>query len=178
MTAMLTTRRIWIALASAALALAAVGAGAEELQFKANLSGAAQLPEPTGSKATGECTLVVHDGEKKVTYTISVTDLSNAVTAELHLGGPTANGPVVIKLFPAHGAAAKKGPFTGVLAEGTFTAADLMGPMQGSPIADLVDELREGSAYVNIHTNDGVDGSKPGPGNYRLGEIRGQFAAK
>ncbi|MFO1392856.1 MAG: CHRD domain-containing protein [Steroidobacteraceae bacterium] len=175
---MFTTRRIWIALAGAALALAAMTAGAEELQFKASLTAAAQLPEPTASKATGECTLVVHEDDKKITYTLSVTDLSNAVTAELHLGGPTANGPAVFKLFPRHGASAKRGPFTGVLAEGTITAADLTGPMQGSPIADLVDELREGSAYVNIHTNDGTDGSKPGPGNYRLGEIRGQFGPK
>ena len=175
---MFTIKRIWIPLASAALILVATTAGAAELQFQAKLNGAAQLPEPTASKATGECTLVVHDGEKKITYSLSVTDLSNAVTAELHLGGPTANGPVVFKLFPRHGEATKKGPFTGVLAEGTITAADLMGPMQGSPIADLVDELREGSAYVNIHTNDGVDGSKPGPGNYRLGEIRGQFGPK
>ena len=123
-------------------------------------------------------TLTVHDGGKKISYTLSVTDLQNAATAELHLGGPNVNGPAVVKLFPAHGAAAKKGPFTGVLAEGTITAADLLGPMLGSPLSDLVDELRAGNAYVNIHTNDGVDPPNSGPGDYRLGEIRGQIEMK
>ena len=50
--------------------------------------------------------------------------------------------------------------------------------MQGSSLSDLVDELKAGNAYVNIHTNDGVDPPNSGPGDFRLGEIRGQFEAK
>ncbi|MFO1408648.1 MAG: CHRD domain-containing protein [Steroidobacteraceae bacterium] len=173
-----TRSRIWIPLATAAIALASLGARAEELKFVASLNGAAQLPEPTGSKATGECTLVVHDGDKKISYTLSVTNLENPSGADIHLGSTSMNGPSVVKLFPVHGAAAKKGPYTGVLAEGTITASDLAGPMQGSPLADLVDELKGGNAYVNVHTNDGVDPPNSGPGDFRLGEIRGQFAAK
>ncbi len=83
-----------------------------------------------------------------------------------------------MKLFPAHGATAKNGSFTGVLVEGTITAADLIGPMLGAPLSDLVLELRDGKTYVNIHTNDGVNPQNPGPGNYRTGEIRGQIEMK
>ncbi len=172
------TRRTWVAMAAAALTLAAMPAVAEELRFEATLTGAAQLPEPTKSKATGELKLTVHDGEKKISYTLTVTDLQNAYSSELHLGGPATNGPGVVKLFPARGATVKKGPFTGVLAEGTITAADLTGPMLGSSLADLVYELRDGKAYVNIHTNDGANPQNPGPGNYRIGEIRGQIEMK
>ncbi|MFO1395106.1 MAG: CHRD domain-containing protein [Steroidobacteraceae bacterium] len=175
---MLTRSRIWVPIATAAIALASLGAHAEELKFAASLNGAAQLPEPTGSKATGECVLVVHDGGKKISYTLTVTDLVNPSGADIHLGGVNMNGQSVVKLFPVHGASAKKGPFTGVLAEGTITAADLAGSMQGSPLSDLVDELEAGNAYVNVHTNDGVDPPNSGPGDFRLGEIRGQFAKK
>lgn len=175
---MLTTRHTWVALAATALTLTAMTAFAEELQFGATLSGAAQLPDPTRSDATGELKLTVHDGEKKISYTLTVTNLQNAYSSELHLGDPSTNGPGVVKLFPAHGAAAKRGSFTGVLAEGTITAADLIGPLLGSPLSDLVYELRDGKTYVNIHTNDGSNSQKPGPGNYRTGEIRGQIEMK
>jgi hypothetical protein len=163
---------------TAALALAAFSVHSEELHFTAKLNGAAQLPEPTNSKATGELNLTVQDGGKKISFTLTVTDLQNAATAELHLGSPTINGPVIFKLFPAHGATAKKGAFSGVLVEGTLTAAEMLGPMAGSPLSDLVDELRAGNAYVNIHTNDGMDPPESGPGDYRKGEIRGQIEMK
>jgi hypothetical protein len=172
---MTTLRRYWLPAATAAIALASLSLHAEELRFVAELTGAAQQPEPTSSKATGECVLVVRDGGKSIAYTLTVTDLSNATTSELHLGGKAMNGPGVVKLFPAHGATAKKGPYSGVLAEGTITAADLRGTMQGSSLSDLIDELKVGNAYVNIHTNDGVDPPESGPGDYRTGEIRGQF---
>jgi len=175
---MLTTRHTWAAMAAAALALAATPALGEDLHFAATLTGAAQLPDPTDSKATGELELTVHDGDKKISYTLSVTDLQNAYSCDLHLGGPSTNGPSIARLFPVHGATAKNGSFTGVLAEGTITASDLIGPMLGAPLPDLVFELRDGKAYVNIHTHDGVNPNKPGPGNYRTGEIRGQIEMK
>ncbi len=171
---MFTMRRIWVSLAAAGLLLATLTAHAEE-RFQAKLTGAAQLPEPTLSKAEGTFVAVTSDDGKKISYTLSVTNLDNANTAELHLGSPVMNGPVVVKLFPRHGAAPKKGAFNGVLVEGTIVAGDLQGSMQGSPLSDLIDQMREGSAYVNVHTNDGSESSKPGPGNYRLGEIRGQI---
>lgn len=175
---MLTTRRICIPLAAVAFALAAHSLHAEELHFEAKLTGAAQLPEPTKSQATGEVQLTVQEGGKKISYTLTVTKLQNAATAELHLGSPNMNGPAVVRLFPVHGATARKGDFSGVLAEGTITSADLTGPLLGSPLTDLVDQMREGSAYVNIHTNDGVDPPDSGPGDYRKGEIRGQIEMK
>ncbi len=40
----------------------------------------------------------------------------------------------------------------GVLMRGSFTAADLTGPLAGMSIADLVAMLEGGGAYVNVHT--------------------------
>lgn len=175
---MLRTKHIWLAIATAALALTNLPAAAADASFEAKLTGASQLPEPTDSKAEGLVVVTISEDGKKVAYTLSVTNLSNAYSAELHLGSPSANGPAVVKLYPRHGAGPRKGEFTGVLVEGTITAGDLQGSMLGAPLVDLVEEIRAGDAYVNVHTNDGLDGSKPGPGNYRLGEIRGQIEAK
>jgi hypothetical protein len=177
-TYMSTITRAWMLTAAAVMGLVGAAANAQEPSFTATLTGAAQLPDPTTSKATGTVEFVVVDNGKKINYTLTVTDLQNPVTAELHLGGTDMNGPAVVRLFPTHGFDVKHGSFTGVLAEGTITAASLLGSMQGSPLSDLIDEMRDGSAYVNIHTSDGIEGSKPGPGNYRLGEIRGQIAPK
>ena len=51
-----------------------------------------------------------------------------------------------------------------MLAEGTITAGDLTGPLLGSALADLIEQIREGNTYVNVHTEAN-----------RLGEIRGQI---
>jgi hypothetical protein len=132
------------------------------------------VPDPIKTDATGELRLVVSDDGRKVRYVLTVKDILNPAAADLHIGPANANGPLVVKLFPVGGAAAKKGPFSGVLAEGTFDASDLVGPLTGAELEELLEQVRIGSAYVNVHTNDGTDPPNSGPGDYRLGEIRGQ----
>jgi hypothetical protein len=168
-------KRIWIPLAAASLALAAFSANAQQNTFSAKMTGASELPEPVPSKATAELKLVVSPDGKKISYTLTATDIRNAASADIHLGPDTANGPLVVKLFPVNGATAKKGDFTGVLAEGSFTAADLIGPLKGSDLSDLIDQIREGNTYSNIHTNDGTGAPNTGPGDFEHGEIRGQI---
>ena len=81
------------------------------------------------------------------------------------------NGPIVAFLYGP--VAAGGGRTDGVLAEGTITAANLIGPLAGHPLSDLVTALDTGNAYANVHTNDGVDGVNTGPGDFPGGEIRG-----
>jgi hypothetical protein len=88
---------------------------------------------------------------------------------------PGQNGPIVVWLYPS--TAPVPGPpgagrTDGVLAEGTITAANLTGPLTGHPLSDLVEAMRTGNAYVNLHTNDGVDGINTGAGDFPGGEIR------
>jgi hypothetical protein len=170
-----STRRLLISLASAVLALAASAAPAAELVFTATLNGAAQLPEPVNTKAEGTLRLAVSDDGKQIAYTLTVANIANPAAADIHLGSPTQNGPVVVKLFPMDGTAPKQGPFNGVLAEGTINAANLTGPLAGGGLSDLVEQLQQGNVYANVHTNDGKDPPNSGPGDYRLGEIRGQL---
>jgi hypothetical protein len=61
-----------------------------------------------------------------------------------------------------------------VLATGTITAANLVGPLAGHPLSDLIAAMSTGNAYVNVHTNDGVGAPNSGPGDFPGGEIRSQ----
>jgi hypothetical protein len=49
----------------------------------------------------------------------------------------------------------------------------LVGSLKGAPLAALLDSIRVGHAYVNVHTSDGS--KTAGPGNFPGGEIRGQL---
>ncbi len=88
------------------------------------------------------------------------------------------NGPIVVWLYPSTAPVAGPlggGPINGTIAQGVITAANLMGPLAGRPLAELIAELQSGNAYVNVHTNDGVDPTNTGPGDFPGGEIRGNF---
>jgi hypothetical protein len=61
-----------------------------------------------------------------------------------------------------------------VLATGALASTNLVGPLAGHPIADLVAAMQTGGAYVNILTDDG-SGSGEKPGNFTNGEVRGQI---
>lgn len=165
-------KRALLTLLAAVLAVPALAA---EVTYTVQLSGADNVPDAIKTPATGELQLVVSANARSVQYVLKVQDLDNAAAGDIHLGPPGANGPLVVKLFPVGGARPKKGPFSGVLAQGTFDGSDLIGPMAGATLEELLEQFRDGNAYCNVHTNDGMDPPNSGPGDYRLGEIRGQI---
>jgi len=171
---MFTSRNVLISLVAAA-ACFALPAQAADRVFTATMDGAQCLPDPIQTPATGTVELRVSADGKKIDYKITLAKLSNPSHSDLHIGGPGQNGQPVVKLWPVGGATAKRGEFTGVLVEGSFDAGDFTGPMTGSPLSDLLEEVRAGNTYVNVHTYDGVDPPYSGPGDYRVGEIRGQL---
>jgi hypothetical protein len=168
-----TLTRALLPIAAAALALAALPAVAAEVTYKVDLTGADNVPEPIKTPATGQFEMTASANGQSVSYALTVKDIENIVEADIHLGPAGANGPLVVKLF--HSNAPKKGKFSGVLAQGRFDASDLTGPMKGAPLSDLLEQFAEGNAYINVHTSDGMDPPNSGPGDYRLGEIRGQI---
>lgn len=157
-----------------AIALAWVAAAAQaDPVYTAQLDGAQNLPEPVTTAAKGTIELALSADRKSVAYKVYVEKLSNPSAADVHLGAASQNGPLVVKLWPKGTAAPRKGEVSGLLASGTFDAGDLVGPMTGATVAELIEELEAGNLYVNVHTHDGVDPPNSGPGDYRLGEIRG-----
>ena len=171
---MFNSRNVLISLVAAA-ACCAIPAQAADSVFKANMDGAQCLPEPVKTTATGAVELRLSADGKTISYKITLDKLLNPSQADLHFGSPSQNGQSVVKLWPKGNAAGKRGEFTGVLVEGSFDAGDFVGPMTGSTMAEFIEEIRAGNAYVNVHTYDGVDPPYSGPGDYRSGEIRGQL---
>ena len=161
-------------LAAALLALIATPALANDT-FVAKMDGASCVPNPIKTTATGEVKLELVDQGNSLAYTVTVQDLTNPHDVDLHLGPPGANGPLVVKLFPQGKDRPKLGSVSGVIAQGKFQYDDLTGPLNQASLGEFVQELRAGNVYVNVHTNDGSDPPDSGPGDYRLGEIRGQF---
>jgi len=99
--------------------------------------------------------------------------------AHIHMQAKGLSGPIVVWFFPSVTSTAPLpgggGAHHGMLAQGTFTAADLRGPLAGHPLSDLIAAINAGNTYVNIHTDDGVAPANTGPGDFPGGEVRGQL---
>jgi hypothetical protein len=164
-------RRTAVAL-TLALALVPSAAGAGSGNFRAHLTGDEEVPA-NESLAQGQAIVEVNEDETEISYRLIASNIENVVASHIHVGAAGVNGPVVAFLFgnvPAGG-----GRTDGVLATGTITAADLVGPLVGQPLSVLIDEIESGNAYVNVHTNDGIAPANTGPGDFPGGEIRGQL---
>jgi hypothetical protein len=132
--------------------------------FTAALSGSNEVPEVT-TEATGDATLTI-DGAQ-IEYTINVLDIENALVAHIHTGREGQNGPVRLNLCGTPDPVASPPPpctsGSGVLVTGTS------GTTVGDPpitFDELVEAIRNDSAYVNVHTTQNQGG-----------EIRGQIVA-
>jgi hypothetical protein len=156
--------------------LAVVGAATADnvtnRNFFAHLSGDEEVP-PRETRAVGQAVFQVSDDGTEIAYTLIVANIENVVAAHIHVAPVGVNGPIVAFLagpFPPGG-----GRFDGVLAQGTITAADLIGPLAEHPLSDLVNAIEAGNTYVNVHTDDGVAPPNTGPGDFPGGEVRGQI---
>jgi hypothetical protein len=158
-------RKLRIVIASLVLTLVAAGTvvAAGETFFRAKLAGSFEVPVNT-SKATGHAQFWLNSDGTQLRYRLLVSRIENVTQAHIHVGPLGINGPVVLFLYPsAPPPVLIPGPFSGILNEGTATAANLIGPLAGQPLSALVAALESGGAYVNVHTS-----QLPG------GEIRGQ----
>ncbi|MDH4126203.1 MAG: CHRD domain-containing protein [Gammaproteobacteria bacterium] len=145
------------------------------VNFRAHLSGEQEVPI-RDTDATGEAVFQLSRDGSQLNYRLIVANIDNVVASHIHLGPAGTNGAVVAFLFGAVPAAG--GRSDGVLAVGSITAANLVGPLAGQELSVLVEALATGGAYVNVHTNDGVAPTNTGPGDFPGGEIRGQIKGK
>src|SRR5213593_1543145 len=127
-------------------------------RFMATLSGASSRPTPITTTATGtaEFTYVADLGT--LFYRIDVGPIDSVTVAHIHAPADTGSTiGVVLNLFLGP----TKGPgFSGTLAQGV--GGDLGAPA-GMTMDSLLVLLRNGHAYVNVHTR-----------AHPAGEIRGQ----
>jgi hypothetical protein len=142
--------------ASATLAFAAFN------QSHAHLSGANEVP-PVDTHGQGQATFKLSEDGTQLEYELNAANLSSPILqAHIHLGPAGENGPVVAFLFgpvPAPGVVNN-----GRLSSGTIEANDLIGPLAGQPLSELVEAIEAGNTYVNVHTDQNGGG-----------EVRGQI---
>jgi hypothetical protein len=135
--------------------------------FKASLTGTGEVitsdsSTPGTSLATGRAVFWMTEDGRSIHFRLEVHNITGVFQAHIHLNGPGVNGPVVVFLFKS---ATPTGTVNGLLSQGTFTAADLTGPLAGHSLGELLTDIRSGDAYVNVHTLP----------NHPGGEIRGQL---
>jgi hypothetical protein len=171
-------RLVIFAAALAALAGAAIAFAGFNQNFGTHLRGRTEVPV-RDTAAQGQALFHLSDNGLAMQYKLIVANIENAFMAHIHIAPAGVNGPIAVWLYPGTtpGVTAPlgQGRLDGVIAEGTFTAANFTGPLAGHPMSDLVNAIQTGNAYVNVHTNDGVDGTNTGPGDFPGGEIRAQL---
>jgi hypothetical protein len=133
--------------------------------FRTHLTGNEEVP-PVDTRAQGQAIFQLSKDGTELSFKLIVANIQNVTQAHIHLGAFGVNGPVVVWLYPAGPPAQLiPGRFQGVLAEGVITeATTLFGPLAGQSLSDLLDAIRAGNTYVNVHTS-----------QFPPGEIRGQI---
>lgn len=141
-----------------------VPAAAKDTTFVAPLSGGQEV-EPVDTNATGVAVFHLSKRGTELSYKLNVANIEDVMMAHIHLAEAGVNGPVAVWLYPsAPPPQLITGRTDGTLATGTITDGNLVGPLAGMTVADLVEQIEAGNAYVNVHTE-----ANPG------GEIRGQI---
>jgi hypothetical protein len=124
--------------------------------YATSMNGANERPNPVTTSATGNAYL--EGGSAALRYHITVSNMTGVTAAHIHRGTASEAGPILRTLFMP---TSPTGAVNGTLTTGAFTATD------GNQITmdSLLVLMRNGNAYVNVHTT-----ANPG------GEIRGQVA--
>ena len=130
--------------------------------FHAILEGEEEVP-PVDSDAKGAAIFRTSNDETELNYRLIVANIEDVTAAHIHLAPRGENGDIVAFLFDPE--EPTEGRTNGVLASGTITSADLVGPLEGSTLSELINEMEAGNTYVNVHTVE-----------HPSGEIRGQIS--
>lgn len=141
---------------------------AKNSDFVANLTGSAEVP-PVQTNATGTAYFKINKDSTKLMYTVKLSNADSVIAAHIHYAPSGENGPPVAWLYPSptkHKHVVTQGTVNGVLKSGTLTSANLLGPLKGATIKDLIRVINHDSAYVNVHNK-----------AHKSGLIRGQIHA-
>lgn len=153
-----------------AVGVVAAAPGGDNRNFVAHLTGDQEAPVPVDTSAQGQAKLQLSKDGTELDFKLIVANIENILQAHIHCGAPGVAGPVVAFLYPAGPPPVLiPGRFSGVLSQGTITAASIIPrpdsaecPGGVANFEELLEKMRSGEAYVNVHTT-----AFPG------GEIRG-----
>jgi len=149
--------------------------------FKATLRGINETPGPVATQATGSFTATLSSDGTTLSYTVTYANLNAQVLfSHIHFGLAKETGGIMVFLCGPPAGTPMTGPPAGFpnppacpdtlsgTVSGTVTAANVVGPnSQGiTPAADfakVVQAMREGAAYVNVHSSRSPGGEIRGP---------------
>jgi hypothetical protein len=113
------------------------------------------------TSAIGFVSLTVNPQRTGVSYVVLVDRITGVTTVKLHESKAGATGKAIAILYAGP---TKRASFSGVLAQGSLGASDLLGPLKGKSLSDFLALMRAGQIYMNIGTT-----------RHPNGEIRGQL---
>lgn len=153
-------RRIFLLLLVLALSLSitAVAAANGPHNFRAHLNGGGEVP-PVDTSAQGQAIFQLSSDGSSLDFKLIVANIEDVFASHIHCAPAGVNGPVGVTLFGG----ATVSP-DGILSQGTITAPNAGNACGWESLADVVDAIDAGGAYVNVHTT-----ANPG------GEVRGQL---
>ncbi|HYE60224.1 MAG TPA: CHRD domain-containing protein [Candidatus Kapabacteria bacterium] len=149
------------------VALVAFPASAQVDTYKHTLSTTMTGNEEVSAvstNATGDAVFHVGANEDMIHYVLNVYNGNDVTMAHLHCGRPGESGPDIVPLYTNSAGA----DVHGQLASGTIIATDLMTKASTcnpniQNMNHLIQAMREGTIYVNVHT-----------AQHPQGELRGQ----
>ncbi|WP_420320764.1 CHRD domain-containing protein [Flagellimonas sp.] len=140
--------------------LVAAKASLTKFNFNTSLKGRNEVPA-VDSQGTGQASVKIAKDEKSIYFKVTASNVENVRAMHFHMAPAGQNGGVVAFLFSNPNQ--PSGPQNGVLAEGTLTEANVIGALAGD-LDGLIEAIRSGNIYVNLHTS-----AVPS------GELRGQL---
>jgi CHRD domain len=168
--------RVKLAVGVAALAAVAVAgtvavAGGGN-SIREELTGFEEDPLVRSTTGNGSFQARIHESQQRLSYRLRYADLEGDILqAHIHLGGRHQSGGIIVFLCsnlpdpPAPTPACPPAPGS---VSGTLGPADVVGPadqgIAAGEFAELVDAIRAGVTYANVHTS-----------KYTGGEIRAQL---
>jgi hypothetical protein len=160
-------KRLFCGAAVAAFLISASPASAQVVNMVATLTGAEETTATPGvlgllTGAVGTATVAVDATNQEIAVTLNLFNFATATTAgHIHVGPRGVAGPVVLNFPTTLPGRTGDFPMTFRLGTAAFVARPEIGILT---LADAVQAIVGGGAYVNIHTT-----ANPG------GEIRGQL---
>jgi hypothetical protein len=143
--------------------------------FRATLRGINETPGPVATQATGSFSATLSSDGTTLTYKVTYANLNAPVTqSHIHFGLSKEGGGIMIWLCqttavpaPAGDAGVPMCPASGTVS-GTATVANVVGPngqgiTPGMDFNKVIQAMREGAAYVNVHSTRSPGGEIRGP---------------
>jgi hypothetical protein len=126
-----------------------------EFRYLSVLNGANEVQTPpVVTNASGAATFSQKDNV--VNFKVVLANISGVTAVHIHSGAAGVNGPIRVNLFTGP----TTGPVNGTLVQGSFAPTNVT----GITYDQLINELKAGTAYVNVHTL-----------AFPNGELRGQI---